>query len=204
VILTAYLREWIGAKTSCLSLRRGLLEKILPLPFAEDWRTRADDCLIFGASLAGARKYFLAQPLVRYRVHDTNHFRGRAPDKHALYRRRLAINRLFEHLQRKFSLDVARLGDFHHREFATIAKPGFRQFRQYLKINAASRISPFRRLSCLAEMTRHYLQSAFDRNAGTALAEDDVDAPLLLRMLLADDVEMPGAARAPRRRHPAA
>jgi hypothetical protein len=102
------------------------------------------------------------------------------------------------------SFDVARLGDFHHREFATIAKPGFRQFRQYLKINAASRISPFRRLSCLAEMTRHYLQSAFDRNAGTALAEDDVDAPLLLRMLLADDVEMPGAARAPRRRHPAA
>ena len=53
-ILTAYLHEWIGAPTSCLSMRRTVLEKILPLPFLEAWRTRADDCLVFGASLAGA------------------------------------------------------------------------------------------------------------------------------------------------------
>ena len=53
VILTAYLREWIGARTSCLSMRRHVLDKILPLPFCDDWRTRADDCLVFGASLAG-------------------------------------------------------------------------------------------------------------------------------------------------------
>ena len=58
VILVAHLREWIGAPTSCLSVRRSVLEKILPLPFSEFWRTRADDCLVFGASLVGARKYY--------------------------------------------------------------------------------------------------------------------------------------------------
>ena len=55
VILVACLRNWIGGPTSCLSMRRAVLEKILPLPFLDAWRTRADDCLVFGSSLAGAK-----------------------------------------------------------------------------------------------------------------------------------------------------
>jgi hypothetical protein len=46
-----------------------LLERILPLSFDTDWRTRADDCLVFGASMVGGRKFFLGRPLVRYRIH---------------------------------------------------------------------------------------------------------------------------------------
>ncbi len=52
VLRTVYQRAWIGGPTSCLSLRRNILNKILPLPFVEEWRVRADDCLVFGASLA--------------------------------------------------------------------------------------------------------------------------------------------------------
>ena len=165
VVLAAYLREWIGARTSCLSMRRSILERILPLPFVDDWRTRADDCLIFGASLAGARKYYLARPLARYRVHESNRYCRRKPDTLALYRRRLAINRLFEHLERKFSYNVARLGDFHHREFCTIGRPTFREFRKYLRVCMASRLSPARRLGCILEMTRHLVHSK-TRGAG--------------------------------------
>jgi glycosyltransferase involved in cell wall biosynthesis len=160
VIVTSYLREWIGASTSCLSMRRSVLEKILPLPFDEQWHTRADDCLVFGASLVGARKYYLAQPLVRYRVHNGNHLYGHAPDKFATYRRRLAINSLFEYLEHQCCYNSRRLADFHHREFCTIAKPTFRQFTQYLRINLASRISLFRRLTCIAEITGHFLRTA--------------------------------------------
>jgi glycosyltransferase involved in cell wall biosynthesis len=170
VILAAYLREWIGARTSCLSMRRAVLEKILPLPFCEDWRTRADDCLVFGASLAGARKYYLARPLVRYRVHDLNQFCRHAPDKLAVYRRRLAINRLFEHLERKFCYNVARLADFHHREFCTIGRPTLRQLWQYVQIGTMSRDSWFRRVACAADMARHYLRSAL-------WADDPADRP---------------------------
>jgi glycosyltransferase involved in cell wall biosynthesis len=165
VILAAYLREWIGAPTSCLSMRRGVLEKILPLPFVQEWRTRADDCLVFGASLAGARKYYLAQPLVRYRVHGGNAFCNRSSDEFGVYRRRLAVNRLFEHLERKFSYNLTRLGDFHHREFATIRQPTFRQLTQYLRIGMASRVSAFRLLGCVAEMTRHWLSTSISRAA---------------------------------------
>jgi glycosyltransferase involved in cell wall biosynthesis len=160
VILAAYLRDWIGAPTSCLSMRRGVLEKILPLPFLEAWRSRADDCLVFGASLAGARKYYLAQPLVRYRVHGENHFFGRKLDKFAVYRRRLAVNALFEHLERKLSYNLPRLAELHHREFCTIARPTFSQLTKYFHIGAMSRASLLRRLTCMAEMTGHFLRTA--------------------------------------------
>jgi glycosyltransferase involved in cell wall biosynthesis len=178
VILTAVLREWIGGPTSCLSMRRGVLEKFMPLPFNRDWRTRADDCLVFGASLVGARKYFIAQPLVRYRVHGDNHYCGRAADKLATYRRRLAINALFEYLERKLCYNVPRLADFHHREFRTIGKPSFRQFTQYMRINMTSGTSLLRRLTCAAEMVTHLLHSSMrpapttDRGASETLDHD--------------------------------
>ncbi len=169
VILTAYLREWIGARTSCLSMRRHVLDKILPLPFCDDWRTRADDCLVFGASLAGARKYYLARPLVGYRVHAANRYCGRAQDQHSVYRRRLAINRLFEHLERKLSYNVARLADFHHREFRTIARPTLRQFWKYVRVGSQSRLSLSRRLACLGEMALHLARNSGHSPSGQRL-----------------------------------
>jgi glycosyltransferase involved in cell wall biosynthesis len=158
VILAACLRDWIGGPTSCLSMRRGVLEKVLPLPSPEAWRTRADDCLVFGASLAGARKYYLAQPLVRYRVHGKNLYFGCSPDRSAVYRRRLAINSLFEHLRHKLCYDFERLNDIHHREFCTIESPTFQQLLKYFRVSIRSRTSILRRLACGAEMTRHFLR----------------------------------------------
>ena len=159
VILTAYLREWIGAPTSCLSMRRGVLEKILPLPFLEAWRTRRRLPRVRSVA-GGARKYFLAQPLVRYRVHPRNHFFGRKIDRGAVYRRRLAINALFEHLENKLSYNVDRFGEFHHREFYTIAKPTFRQLKRYLAINARVPNSLGRRLKGFGALTTHFLRAA--------------------------------------------
>jgi glycosyltransferase involved in cell wall biosynthesis len=199
VILTAFQREWIGAPTSCLSMRRSVLEKILPLPFVDAWRSRADDCLVFGSSLAGARKYCLAQPLVRYRVHDRNQFFGRGADQLAVYRRRLAINALFEYLGRKLCFDMERLADVHHREFCTIAQPTFRQFMKYVRIGMAMRGSYVRQLGRLAEMTRHYLRPAV-RPDTTACAErsgSDLDSAPLLRVFSPDD-----SAPHPNAKHP--
>lgn len=34
---------------------KSLLGRVLPIPFLEDWRLRADDCLVLGASIAGGR-----------------------------------------------------------------------------------------------------------------------------------------------------
>lgn len=159
VITTAYFRDWIGAATSCLSMRRHVLEKILPLPFVDEWRVRADDCLVFGASLAGARKRFLAQPLVKYRVHGKNHYRRRAVTRRATYRRRLAINRLFEFIERKLHYNVTRLAEFSHREFRTIERPSFRQLVKYSRVSLGAPASVIRRLTCVAVIAGHYIDS---------------------------------------------
>ena len=185
VILAACARAWIGAATSCLSIRRSVLETILPLPFTENWRIRADDCLVFGSSLVGARKYYLAQPLVRRRIHAENHYYGRPPNKFAIYRRRLAINILFEYLERKLHYDVPRLAEFHHREFCTIGRPTFRQLTQYIRIGMATRISLFRRLACAAEMAGYFLRSAiwpaqYSANEASDATDNDHSLPLRL------------------------
>ena len=72
VIEALEFQSWRGGQTSSLSLRRSILEAFLPLGLEQDWRTRADDCLVFGAAMVGGHKYFLADPLVRYRVHERN------------------------------------------------------------------------------------------------------------------------------------
>ncbi|MBC6431473.1 glycosyltransferase family 2 protein, partial [Nostoc sp. HG1] len=61
VIRTLCNGEWIGSITSTLSIRREIIRKILPIPNIEDWRVRADDCLVWGASLVGAKPAFLSK-----------------------------------------------------------------------------------------------------------------------------------------------
>jgi glycosyltransferase involved in cell wall biosynthesis len=209
-IATALLHAWIGGPTSCLSMRRSVLEQILPLPFVQAWRTRADDCLVFGASLAGARKFYLAEPLVRYRVHTENRFFGRRPDDGAVYRRRLAINALFGHLEAKFCYNTERFGDFHHREFYTIAKPTFRQLRQYYSINARVSTTFRRRLKSLAAITAHFLHAKLRPSSSTAESGADraSDAPATIPFSRSGSVEQfaahSRARRTPERRSRAA
>jgi glycosyltransferase involved in cell wall biosynthesis len=165
LIQTACARSWIGAATSCISMRRALLRKILPLPFEDDWRYHADDCLVFGSSLAGGRKKFLAQPLVLYRVHGKNHHLSRNQDPFGIYRRRLAINRLFAHFEREQCFDSARLAEIGHREFLTLERPSMRQLLRYGRISMGARISIVRRLGYVAEMMWHFFRSLEQRSA---------------------------------------
>jgi glycosyltransferase involved in cell wall biosynthesis len=164
---TAFARSWIGAATSCLSMKRSLLQKILPLPFVDEWRVRADDCLVFGSSLTGARKRYLARPLVRYRVHENNHHRDRKNDSFEIYRRRLAINRLFEYFERTQCFDMDRLADIGHREFLTLELPSLRQFMIYSRISLGARVSIGRKFGYVAEMAWHYLSSLRQRGSAT-------------------------------------
>ena len=155
VLRTIALRRWVGAPTSCLSMRRTLLERFLPLPFTADWRTRADDCLVYGASLAGGRKYFLGRPLVRYRIHGANAYQGVTADPHADYRRRLAVNRLLAHVAAEMGWSPD-LDDHAHREFRTIERPTRREFRDYRRIAWRARRPLSRRAAMVLSMAAYY------------------------------------------------
>ncbi|MBD2504254.1 glycosyltransferase family 2 protein [Anabaena azotica] len=138
VIKTLCKGEWIGSMTSTLSMRREILEKILPIPYTEDWRIRADDCLVWGASLVGARKFYISQPLVKYRIHQNNKFHNQQSlvlDRSYEYKRWWKRNALFNYILQRNSLRLPYLLAFTSlNEIKTIPRPTTKDFVLYLKI----------------------------------------------------------------------
>jgi hypothetical protein len=144
-----------------------VLERLLPLPYLEDWRTRADDCLIFGSSLVGARKYYLGEPLVKYRLHQANSFAGKVPDARADYRHRVAINRLFQHIVTRQGYDTVSLPELAHREFQTIPRPTFRHLTDYFRLVFGSRLRLSRKLAQAGAILGHYVHPGRNCRADT-------------------------------------
>ena len=73
-ISTWALTYWYGAPTSALSMRKIYAQRSLDLPaqLYLTWKLCADNCLVYGASVFGARKYFLPTASVGYRIHGNN------------------------------------------------------------------------------------------------------------------------------------
>jgi len=69
----AYCKNYgVGGMTSALSFRRELAHRMFPIPLEDSRKTRPDTCIVNISSLLLARKYYLAVPLVRYRMHGNN------------------------------------------------------------------------------------------------------------------------------------
>ena len=160
VISTLNKRRWIGAPTSCLSMRRHILEKILPSPYLDDWRTRADDCLVLGASVVGARKFYLNETLVRYRVHEGNSFYGKPYGKYRVYQHRLAVNRFLEMIIRRMGYNRLCLTEFTHREFRTIAQPTFQRFNDYVWMALRADVGIGKRIGMAISIFTYYMSAS--------------------------------------------
>jgi glycosyltransferase involved in cell wall biosynthesis len=159
-LVATYSRGWTtGGPTSTMSLRRSVLEKILPLPHLDDWRMEADDCLVLGAALSGARKRYLALPLVNYRVHGENRWFGRAQESEQRLRKGIAKNRLIRLMLDRLGYKEEWLSDLAVREFLTIGTPSRRQLRQYAIIHLGSRLRLSQKWRGLRTMWSHYRDS---------------------------------------------
>lgn len=138
VIKTLCLGEWIGSITSTLSMRREILNKILPIPYTDDWRVRSDDCLIWGASLVGAKKFYMSQPSVMYRIHKNNNFHNDKSldiDINFEYKRLLKRSAIFNYIMQKNTLSLPFfLAYTSITELKTIPCPKISDFNLYLKI----------------------------------------------------------------------
>ena len=152
VISTLYGKRRLGSATSMLSMRRNVLEKILPIPYLEDWRTRADDCLAYGASIAGARKFYMAKSLVRYRVHDKNYYYGRKYGNVDSKR----ITKLFSFLSTRMNHDN-NLYNQAHVEFRTISRPHYDELKLYINIIRRDGIPYLRKIGMVLSMIAHFL-----------------------------------------------
>lgn len=125
--------QWLGQPTSCLAIRRSVLERIFPLDLVKGWRTCADEALVYGSSLVGARKLFLGDPLVRYRIHGDNHFYGRPYNAEDRLFRGVEVLRLVEVLRTRQALPLS-LAHLAHHEFRTIEAPTKREYLEYRRI----------------------------------------------------------------------
>lgn len=136
-IVAMYLHKWIGAPTSALSVRRSILRRFLPLPetLYELWRVRADDCIVYGASLVAAYKCYLNKPLVRYRIHGNNHFEGKNRVDYAYeFQRALALTGFFEHMTCSHRFNRHMIYKLIKGEFRSLEKPEKNNLHDYLAI----------------------------------------------------------------------
>jgi glycosyltransferase involved in cell wall biosynthesis len=134
IVRTLERKAFVGGPTSCLSLRLRLAKRLFPIPLHEDWRTRADDCLVFGASLAGARKFRVESNLVGYRIHGSNAFASNSETAKpaVFFLRQVALMRLLNFLRQKLNLEGEKLGKLAHLEFKTIPNPSAQDLYEYM------------------------------------------------------------------------
>ncbi|MDR1146652.1 MAG: glycosyltransferase family 2 protein [Verrucomicrobiales bacterium] len=115
----------IGNVTSCLSLTLTLARRLRLGELGRQWATpiQADNALLLGASMLGARKYYFARELVRYRMHGGNHWAGRPKMSAAERRRNRAQHRVafdfYKELSGLADADIQRL----QSELSTVPLP---------------------------------------------------------------------------------
>jgi glycosyltransferase involved in cell wall biosynthesis len=153
-------KVWIGAPTSCLSIHRTVAKKLFPLPVHEDWWTRADDCIVYGASLAGCRKFRLECSLVGYRIHGNNAWvnNKRLADANVVFAREVSIIRLFNLLCERFYIDRT-ITNIAELEFKTIPNPSFRDLRCYARYIKRNKAKPTSRMRAIGVVVKWYLRS---------------------------------------------
>jgi glycosyltransferase involved in cell wall biosynthesis len=133
-ISTYVLMPWYGAPTSALSMRASWARRALDLPpeMAVSWRLSADNCLVFGTSVLGARKYYLRTGAVRYRIHGSNGWWGKQTPA-SNYLNRFRSRCLIETYARSIGLTDHCL-DGVRDEFRTKPDPSWRQTRHYARL----------------------------------------------------------------------
>ncbi|MFT6392156.1 MAG: glycosyltransferase involved in cell wall biosynthesis [Ilumatobacter sp.] len=124
-----------GTVTSGIAMRREVLDHIFPLPDMPGWTMNADEALIVGSSLVGARKYQIGEPLVEYRAHGENNFHGRPYSASIDRRRGVERARLVELLRAREGLPGS-LAHWSHHEFRTIESPSYRDYRDHIRVLA--------------------------------------------------------------------
>lgn len=158
LLRAVYGKSWMGSVTSALSMKRAILKKILPLPFLEEWRTQADDCLVYASSLVGARKYFIPQPLIKYRVHENNNWYGKSYSSSNKFRNKLATEQVIQYILKKncYSSNPYHLS---WMEYKTVPKPDYKITKFYLHLVNKSTLSIGQKKQMKRKILKRYVKT---------------------------------------------
>lgn len=153
-ISTYALTFWYGAPTSALSLRLQYARQALDLPahVVRTWRLSADNCLVYGASLFGARKYFLPTGAVGYRIHGNNGWWSQQSTT-ATFLNLLQSRGLIAHYARAAGLDDSCL-ELAKLEYKTKPDPDWAEARRYMDLCWRARVPWWKRLERILSIAR--------------------------------------------------
>ncbi len=142
-ISTYILQPWYGAPTSALSLRLRWAQDTLDLPasFGKSWRLCADACVVHGASILGARKYYLPTGSVGYRSHGKNGWWATRRDPVSLYRNRMRNHGIIHHYAARAGIDASCV-DHSKYEYRTKPDPSRAEMKRYASL-ALRGVSPW-------------------------------------------------------------
>lgn len=167
LVKTYYLQTFYHAPTSAISFRRQSLDLILPVPYIEDWRIRADDCLTCGAALAGIQRLKLRGYPIHYRVHSSNNFAQErlniAQKKYNYdkeYKRKIALNRFIKLMCKRQGYDPNRFYEVAVDEFRAINRPSWQNFWLYLAIAFWSKTHLPKKVKSIFRIMQHMLCKA--------------------------------------------
>lgn len=134
-ISTYVLTYWYGAPTSALSLRADYARRCLDLPadYVRTWRLSADNCLVYGASVLGARKYYLPTGSVGYRIHGNNGWWSNRSQT-ANFLNRLHSRALIGHYARMAGVDDSCI-ELAKLEYKTKPNPPWSETKRYASIS---------------------------------------------------------------------
>lgn len=153
LFISLQMREWIGVETSGISMRAWVARSILPLYLEKDWVTRADDCLVWGSSIVGAKKLFLDQAYVCYRLHGTNARNDFESDQQQNYcKRDIAINRLFKSIISKN--DITYDSKLIISEYKQYISRDNKKFKKYAKAILSSALPLYSKARTLLKLFR--------------------------------------------------
>jgi glycosyltransferase involved in cell wall biosynthesis len=158
--------HWYGAPTSALAIRLELGRRCLDLPeaVAAHWRLCADNCLVFGASVLGGRKYFLPSGTVAYRIHGRNGWWSKRSADES-YRNRLRSRALIAHYARVAGLDPECF-ELVKREYATKPAPTWAETRRYMRLAWQRSFSTTKGLERALGILGRHVRMAMRRRAG--------------------------------------
>lgn len=153
-ISTYALTYWYGAPTSALSLRLRYARLCMDLPerMNTTWRISADNCLVFGSSIFGARKYFLPTGQVGYRIHGNNGWWARQ-NRTTTFLGLLQSRSLIAHYARIAGMDDACL-ELAKLEYRTKPNPDWAEARRYIDVCWRARLPWWKRLERILSIAR--------------------------------------------------
>ena len=153
-ISTYALTYWYGAPTSALSLRLRYARLCMDLPpqVSATWRISADNCLVFGASIFGARKYFLPTGQVGYRIHGNNGW-WTQQNRTTTFLGLLQSRGLIAHYARAAGMDDSCL-ELAKLEYRTKPDPDWAEARRYIGLCWRARLPWWKRLERILSILR--------------------------------------------------